>query len=278
MGTYQLVCLLFSDDMPTLAVKSNRPAMAHSKPNLGPPQRGLFITGTDTGVGKTFIAVRLLYFFTRKGIQIVPRKPVESGCAPMGDQQIAQDALAMQEAIGPGCDLDQICPYPLERPLSPERAAALEGRDLDLQKLYDACQIPPGRIALIEGAGGFYSPLTADGLNADLAQRLELPVLLVTADRLGCINHVLLTVEAIASRGLRLAAIALNRLTPGHQPGMDNLGDLRKRVDCTVVGIRYVPGNLESISGSGIDELGDLLISRLDLRSQRRETGKTSSQ
>lgn len=252
--------------------------MTHSNPNEVLPPRGLFVTGTDTGVGKTFIAVRLLRFFKNKGLEIIPRKPVESGCARIDGQRVPEDALAMRDAIGHSHDLDQICPYPLERPLSPDRAAALEGTDLDLQKLQQACQVPPDRIALIEGAGGFYSPLTSDGLNADLAQRLELPVLLVAADQLGCINHVLLTVEAITSRGLRLAAIVLNQLTAGYPPGMDNLGDLRKRVDCAVVGIRYAPRNLESISGSGIDELGDLLMDHLGLPSQHRETGKTSSQ
>lgn len=252
--------------------------MMHSNPNDVLPPRGLFITGTDTGVGKTFIAVRLLSFLKNEGLEIIPRKPVESGCTRIDGQRVPADALAMRDAMGHTHDLDQICPYPLERPLSPERAAALEDIELDLQKLQQACQVPPGRIALIEGAGGFYSPLTADGLNADLAQRLELPVLLVAADRLGCINHVLLTVEAIASRELRLAAIVLNRLTPGQEPGMDNLKDLRKRVDCTVIGVRYAPGNLESRSDSGIDELGNLLINHLDLLLQRRKTGKTSSQ
>ncbi|MCP4407182.1 MAG: dethiobiotin synthase [Gammaproteobacteria bacterium] len=252
--------------------------MTHSISNETQAPRGLFITGTDTGVGKTFIAVKLLRFFTNAGLEIIPRKPVESGCTRIGDQQVPEDALAMRNAVGHTHDLDQICPYPLERPLSPERAAALEDAELDLQKLQQACQVPPGRVVLIEGAGGFYSPLTGDGLNADLAQRLKLPVLLVAADRLGCINHVLLTAEAIASRGLKLVAIVLNQLTAGREPGMDNLEDLRKRVDCAVVGVRFVPDNLESISGNDIDELGDLLISRLGLLHQHRETGKTSSQ
>lgn len=224
------------------------------------PNRGLFITGTDTAVGKTFIGVGLLKMFKKRGIEILPRKPVESGCNRIEGQLIPQDALALRNAAKTDMSLKEICPYCLENPLSPERAALLEGIDLRLEKLLAACQVLAGTLILVEGAGGFYSPLASNGLNADLAQRLNLPTLLVASNRLGAINHVLLTVQAIESRKMTLAAIALNQLTPDLNPAMDNMADLQGRLNYPVITIPYSPTGLDPKLHSGFEKLSDILI------------------
>jgi len=198
---------------------------------------GVFITGTDTGVGKTWIGAALAHLLTQGGRRVRPRKPLESGCVPGPDGLHPQDAAALREAAGSLEPLDRVCPYRLEAPLSPDRAAALAGISLDLERLTQACRagVEDGDFLLVEGAGGFCSPLTADHLNADLAVALQLPVLLVTADRLGAIHQVLVTVEAIERRGLRLAGVVLNQVVPGPDPRMDNAADLASRLGREVI-------------------------------------------
>lgn len=190
--------------------------------------RGLFITGTGTGVGKTWIAQRLIGALRAQGLTVRARKPVESGCAE--SQGIPQDARALSEAAGNNDPLTMVCPWPLRAAISSERAAALEGRTIILDDVAAACAsgITDSDFLLVEGAGGFLSPLTGDARNAELAAHLGLPVLLVVADRLGCLDHAMLTAEAIAARGLSLAAVVLNSLPGNAVAGMDNAADLEK--------------------------------------------------
>lgn len=202
-------------------------------------RRGIFVTGTDTGIGKTFIVTILIRWLETTGIKTTPRKPVESGCMQTSDGLLPADALAMRDATTVKPSLEEICPYRLEHPLSPERAAALEGVTLSLDMLEEACHAARERYLIVEGAGGFYSPIASDGLNADLAVRLGLPVLLVAPDRLGCINQVLLSTEAITNRGLHLAAVALNQLNDHDTGSMDNAKDLRRRLRCPVINIPH---------------------------------------
>jgi dethiobiotin synthetase len=194
--------------------------------------QGLFITGTDTGVGKTYIGTALTRSLTSQGQRVRVRKPVESGCAETPEGLLPADAAALHAAAGACEPLDRVCRYRLRHALSPELAARIEGVDYRLADLRDFAlrDLPPDDFLLVEGAGGFYSPLAADGLNADLAERLRLPVLLVVADRLGCINHALLSLEAIEARGLRLAGLVMNTLQAPdpEQTGMDNAGDLER--------------------------------------------------
>ncbi len=199
--------------------------------------RGVFITGTDTGVGKTFVGTRLAAWLAGRGLQVRPRKPVESGCPCLKGGLLPQDALAYHQAVGGMEPLERICPYRFEAALSPERAARLAGVELRLAELVAACLDGVGAedFLLVEGAGGFYSPLAADGLNADLAVALGLPVLLIAADRLGAIHQVLVTAEAIARRGLTLAGVVLNRVCGETVPGLDNGADLQRWLSRSVV-------------------------------------------
>ena len=210
--------------------------------------RGVFITGTDTGVGKTRIGAALAHLLIGRGLRVRPRKPVESGCPTGPDGLVPQDAVVLREAAGCAEPLERICPCRLQAPLSPERAAELEGMTLDLGRLHAACLAGIGSddFLLVEGAGGFYSPLARGALNADLAGGLGLPVLVVAADRLGTLNHTLLTVEAVRMRGLALAGLILNQ--PAHQPdpAMDNAADLERWLQVPVLRLPYG-------SGSGIE-------------------------
>ena len=203
--------------------------------------RGVFVTGTDTGVGKTYVGAVVIRCLRARGVSVVPRKPVESGCEGAGGELIPADGTVLHTAAGRPSTLDEVCPYRFEQPLSPARAARLEGLDLTIADLELACRHGVGEhdFLWVEGAGGFYSPLAGDGLNADLAACLGLPVLLVAADRLGCINHVLLTVEAIRTRELDLVAVMLNQTKVDTTFPMNNAEDLRMYLECPLFTVAH---------------------------------------
>ena len=220
--------------------------------------QGVFITGTSTNVGKTHTAVLLARQLTEQGICVIPRKPVESGCLKQGDELVPQDAIALMEAAAYEGALSEVCPYRFEPPVSPVRAAHLANKVLTTDQLANIClDGSENGFLLIEGAGGFYSPLAEDGLNADLAMALQLPVVLVASDTLGCINQVLLNAEAIKIRGLNLAGVVLNSMEAPHDENMDNAADLRDTLDCPVYTQAY--GQTDSKSHH---ELIDSLLSQ----------------
>lgn len=192
---------------------------------------GVFITGTDTGVGKTYIGSRLIRSLRARDIPVTPRKPVESGCAAEGTHLIPADGLLLMEAADLDC-LDKVTPYRFKAPLAPPQAATREGQEIRLQQLVNACSRHDDSIVIVEGAGGFLSPIASDGLNADLAIALGLPVILVVADRLGCINHCLLTIEAIRHRKLHIAGIILNRISD--EGDMQNAEEIKRWIDYPV--------------------------------------------
>ncbi len=207
---------------------------------------GLFITGTDTGIGKTWVGCALAKELRRRGVKLQVRKPVESGCLEAGAELLPQDALALRTAAATPEPLQRICPYRFRTPVSPARAAELEKRPLTLAALVAACRPLPDHWRLVEGAGGFYSPLTADGVNADLAEALKLPLLLVAPDRLGVISNILLTLEAAERRGLTTAAVFLNPITPPPEE-LDNLAELRRWTKVPVV--REIEALISLLSG-----------------------------
>ena len=197
----------------------------------------LFITGTDTHVGKTWIGQGLVRALQKRALTTIARKPVESGCVEgeYGGQVQRLPADAMAYAALTDEPLEQVCAYRLSAAISPARAAQIEGLSIDLSQLVEACQpkrttASPADWCIVEGAGGFYSPLCRDGLNADLAQQLSAPVLLVVDDRLGCLNQALLSLEAIERRGLTTAAVVINQQqrTNEHSWGMSNADELQQ--------------------------------------------------
>lgn len=194
---------------------------------------GYFITGSDTNVGKTYIACEIVRQLRQRGIGIETRKPVESGCvlSTAGDL-LTHDAAALQQANDHHESIERIAPYRFRAALAPHRAARLENRELYLEALVEACSRDhPGHRLLVEGAGGFYSPLAENGLNADLASALQLPVIIVVNDRIGAVNQALMTAEAVQNRQLRVAAIVLNAVEAPTNDAMDNATDLKAHCD-----------------------------------------------
>ncbi|MEE9445627.1 MAG: dethiobiotin synthase [Cocleimonas sp.] len=201
--------------------------------------KGIFITGTDTNVGKTWVSQQVIQLLVSQGLNVIPRKPVESGWT----EEAKTDAFLLAKAANKLESLEQVCPNRFKLPISPDRAAVLEGKTVKLDTIKNQCLTPINSennnddFLWIEGAGGFYSPLCSDGLNADLAVLVNLPLLLVVEDRLGCINQTLLTIEAIEKRQLRLAAIVLNKVNQAEIEGMDNAQDLKKLTHYPVVSV-----------------------------------------
>jgi dethiobiotin synthetase len=178
--------------------------------------RGLFVTGTDTGVGKTEVAAALVTGWRARGLDVGVMKPAQSGV----EDGEPTDADRLRDAAGGGDSLELVCPYSLRAPLAPAVAARLEGVEISLPHLI-ACA---GELArrhqalVVEGAGGLLVPLTESHTYADLAVALGLPVLLVARAGLGTVNHVALTCEALRARGLAVAGVVLNRATAASDP------------------------------------------------------------
>lgn len=181
-----------------------------------PDLRGFFITGNDTDVGKTYASGCIIHTLKQQGIEITPRKPIASGCIKQADGSLlSTDAKFLSQAAGNNESLNTICPLQFEPPISPQTAIEQAGLHISTQNLIQACEFDNKHFYLVEGAGGFYSPLCSDGLNKDLAVELSLPVILVVKNQLGCINHTLLSIAAIEQAGLTLHSIIINYADQG---------------------------------------------------------------
>jgi dethiobiotin synthetase len=188
---------------------------------------GLFVTGTDTGVGKTEVSCALLAEARAGGLDVVAMKPAQSGLTP-GEPS---DAERLRAACGGIEPLEAICPYTFGAPLAPAVAARIEGRALSFDAVLAAARALAARHAaiLVEGAGGLLVPLTDEHTYADLAVALGLPVLVVARAGLGTVNHTALTVEALRARGLALAGIVLNRTAAADDPSVaHNAGEIAR--------------------------------------------------
>lgn len=181
---------------------------------------GLFVTGTDTGVGKTLVACCLVRALRGRGLDVGVLKPVETGVGEAGPE----DALALREAAQTDEPLEAVCPIRLPLPAAPLAAARDAGVSIDRETIRGAWrrlrQRHPWRV--VEGAGGLLVPVAAGWSMADLASEWELPVLVVARARLGTINHTLLTVEAVERRSLDLAGVVIS-----HADGPTSLADQR---------------------------------------------------
>jgi dethiobiotin synthetase len=175
---------------------------------------GVLITGTDTGVGKTFVACGLAALLRDFGYRVGVMKPAETGCAERDGELFPDDAVRLKEASGCDVPLEKICPYQLREPLAPSIAAERAGVTIDIDRLMDVYhEISSGHdITLVEGAGGLMVPLLPSYTYADLAKVLKLPLIVVAANRLGAINHLLLTLEHASCKGLPVLGYVLNQL------------------------------------------------------------------
>ena len=176
--------------------------------------KGIFITGTDTGVGKTFFACGLAALLKESGYKVGVMKPAETGCDQGEGSLVPQDAVALKEASACTVPLEKICPYQLRDPLAPSVAAEREGVRIDIDRLIDLyIEISAVHdITIVEGAGGLMVPLLPSYTYVDFACALKLPLIVVAANRLGVINHLLLTLEHASCKGLRVMGYVLNQV------------------------------------------------------------------
>ena len=201
--------------------------------------RAWFVTGTDTGVGKTLAAQALLYRLRERHARVVGMKPVAAGAEMGSDGHWSHDDVqALQLASSIAAPPELTNPYLLRDAVSPHIAAQRDGVRIELERIVQACRALRAQAdaVVVEGAGGFRVPLsdTLDG--ADLAVALDLPVLLVVGLRLGCLSHALLGAEAIAARGLRLAGWIANRIDPAMPEQDANLALLAARLPAPCLG------------------------------------------
>lgn len=192
---------------------------------------GLFVIGTDTEVGKTFVSCQLARLLVARGVRVGVYKPVASGSS----EPHASDAELLQAAAGQACEIQHVCPQQFAAPLAPPIAASLEGREVDESLLLSGANWWLGRcdLLLIEGAGGALSPISKQLTVLDLAVQFAYPLLLVVADRLGAVNHTLLTLEVAEKRGLRVEAVVMNKLpvVPAPSSNLELIKSFAPKVD-----------------------------------------------
>lgn len=198
--------------------------------------KSCFVTGTDTGVGKTLVTVALIEALKREGLRVAGMKPVASGLDETGVNEDVARIVASGNVVAP---IDEICPYPFTLPIAPHLVARLTGMRISLDKIEQAY----GRLAakadwvVVEGAGGFLVPLDeSQGMDA-IPVHLRLPVILVVGMRLGCLNHALLTAEAIRARGLALTGWVANSIDPSMTAFDENLETLKSRLVAPCLGV-----------------------------------------
>ncbi|MCF7222325.1 dethiobiotin synthase [Marilutibacter chinensis] len=235
---------------------------------------GLFVTGTDTGIGKSVASACLLHALRAQGLRASGMKPVASGCERTAEGWRNEDALLLQAASDPVPTYDDVNPYALPAPLAPELAATDAGVELELEPLLAAFGRLSRRadLVVVEGVGGWAAPLSATLDQADLVRALGagaavamqetpqperlagLPVVLVVGLRLGCINHARLSARAIAADGLHLAGWIANGIDPDMQRADDNFRLLHARLPAPCLG--RIPH---------LDDLGSLAAVALDV-------------
>ena len=227
--------------------------------------KGIFITGTDTGVGKTLLAASLAAFLRDRGYRVGVMKPAETGCPESDGTLIPQDALRLKEAAGCAEPIETICPYSFAEPLAPSIAAERSNRKIDVDLLLNTYGEISAKydVTLVEGAGGLMAPLLPSYTYADFAHVLKLPVLMVAANKLGVINHLLLALEHASCRGLKVLGYVLNRIS--------NETSLAAETNREVLfGLTGVPclGELPFIEMAGTQKTFpvDLFESELDMR------------
>ena len=199
---------------------------------------GFFITGTDTGVGKTLIACALLHALARTGLSVVGMKPVAAGAVHSAEGLINDDVAQLRAASSVKAELALVNPYCFEPAIAPHIAAAQAGVTIDCARIAQAHArlAAMADVVVVEGAGGFCVPLNSSENAADLAYYFGLPVILVVGVRLGCMNHALLTAQAIRARGLKLAGWIANRIDPAMPVAEENVTALAERLAAPLLG------------------------------------------
>lgn len=178
--------------------------------------KGILVTGTDTGIGKTYVGTALAKALKKMGHNVGVFKPVETGVSG-----VPQDALNLKESADCCEAVDVVCPYPFADPVAPLEASRREGRPIEFSVLEKTYRYIAEKhdVAVVESAGGLMVPISNEGTFADLALRLDLSVLIVVGLRLGAVNHALLTLEAAKQKGLKILGFVLNDYQADDSPG-----------------------------------------------------------
>jgi dethiobiotin synthetase len=194
--------------------------------------KACYITGTDTGIGKTLASTTLLHALRGQGLRAVGMKPLASGCERIDGQWRNEDALALQRASDPRPDYADVNPYALPQPLAPELAARDAGVDITLDPIRAAFARLQAQadVVVVEGVGGWAAPLSATLDQAHVVKALRLPVVLVVGLRLGCLNHAYLSARAIAVDGCELAGWIASGIDPDMARADDNFALLEQRL------------------------------------------------
>jgi dethiobiotin synthetase len=216
---------------------------------------GYFITGTDTGVGKTAVALGLMQLLQTQGQVVAGMKPVASGCAltPAGLRN--EDALQLQRQSSVELDYSLVNPYAFAPAIAPHIAAQQAGVQIEMDSIRSAFTRITRQVdvVVVEGVGGWEVPLTEHETLADLARLLRLPVILVVGLRLGCLNHALLSAAAISRAGLPLAGWVANRLPPQPDCVEENIKTLKSRISAPLLGVVPV------LDAAGASEMADYI-------------------
>ncbi|GAB6050946.1 dethiobiotin synthase [Hydrogenophilus islandicus] len=201
-----------------------------------PMSEAYFVTGTDTEIGKTTVCAVLLRTKAAQRLRVAGLKPVAAGCDPLGNND---DVARLTAASTVALPAEVVNLYRFAEPISPHLAARHEGVRVEFSRIADAVNAARAQCdwLLVEGVGGFLAPLSECETVADLAVTLQLPVVLVVGMRLGCLNHALLTVEAIARRPLTLAGWIANQLDPAMRAFAENLATLQARIPAPCWGV-----------------------------------------
>ena len=199
---------------------------------------GFFVTGTDTGVGKTLVSCALIHRFTALGKSVIGMKPVAAGGERGAEGLINDDVRLLRAASNVNAALTLVNPYCFEPPIAPHIAATQAGAVIEIDRITQAYQqlAALAEVVIVEGVGGYCVPLNDTQDTATLAQRLGLPVIMVVGLRLGCLNHALLTARSIAADGLTLAGWVANRIDPAMVAADDNIRALSQRITAPLLG------------------------------------------
>lgn len=204
-------------------------------------KRGVFITGTDTGVGKTVVAAALIKLLARQGVRVAGMKPVAAGASMTPSGLRNADALALLQAGNVAARYESVNPYCFAAPIAPHIAArdahVLVDIDLVRQRFDELASVAD--CVVVEGAGGWLTPISSSASMADVAAALALPVVLVVGLRLGCLNHALLTARALAAHGAGLAGWIANAIDPAFDRAADNIATLEQRLQPAAAIVPY---------------------------------------
>jgi dethiobiotin synthetase len=201
----------------------------------------VFISGTGTNVGKTYITKNIIKLFKNNKLNIAPYKPIETGCKKVGSTLMPPDSQLFYKLMNSKIDLDNINPYRFKNPISPNRAIKLSKKKIYLKdfikKYYFFNDFD---FLIIEGAGGLCSPIALDGLNIDLIKKMKIPTILVAKDEIGVINNVLMSLNIIKKYKIKILCIVLNKIHNKQPLGMNNYYELK---DFTKVPIIQITNN-----------------------------------